>query len=161
MRMRDLRKDSGSAFVELALVLPLLCLLLIGTVELGRIAYAAIEVSNAARAAVAYGSQNHDTAIDSANMQTAASIDAADLSSMGATLTWTSPPTQACACASGTSITSPTSAYCATPANQCAGTYVVYVQAAPTATVGTMFNYPGLPNSFTLHGFAQMRVVQD
>lgn len=161
MRMRDLRCDSGSAFVELALTLPLLLLLLIGCVELGRMAYAAIEVSNAARAAVAFGAQNHVTAGDPNDMKLAASTDAADLTSMGATLTWTTPPTQACACDTGSSNPSPTTGYCSTPASACAGTYVVYVQAQPTATVNTMFNYPGLPTSFTLHGFAQMRVVQD
>ena len=42
-----------------------------------------------------------------------------------------------------------------------AGTIVDYVQANTTATVNTMFNYPGIPSSFTLHGFAQMRVLQD
>lgn len=170
----DPRSDAGSALVELALVLPLLCLVLIGSVELGRIAYAAIEVSNAARAAVAYSSQNKLTASqDPASyqlVQQVAAADAADLTSMGATLTTT--PNTFCVCANGSSTPS---VNCTLMSQQCcppgetasctAGYYtgngVVYVQATTTATVKTIFNYPGIPTSYTLHGFAQMRVLQD
>lgn len=154
----------------MALVLPLLCLLLIGAVELGRMAYAAIEVSSAARAAVAYGSQNRAAALDTTDMQAAASADAANLTAMGATLTTTA--NQACVCDTGSGTTS---VNCLTMAQLCCpptatancstgyqvGIPTAYVQATTQATVPTMFNYPGLPNSFTLHGFAQMRVVQD
>jgi hypothetical protein len=35
-----------------------------------------------------------------------------------------------------------------------------YVQASTTATVKTMFRYPGIPSSFALHGFSKMRVEQ-
>jgi Flp pilus assembly protein TadG len=168
---RSSRNDAGSAFVELALVLPLLCLVLIGAVELGRMAYAAIEVSNAARAAVAYGSQNLVTATDSPDMKTVAAADASDLTAMGATLLTT--PSTVCVCDDGSS--SPPAVGCSVLAQQCCptgetanctsgyhtGTGVVYVKAATTATVKTIFNYPGIPNSFTLHGFAQMRVLQD
>lgn len=159
MRMPNLRNDRGSAFVELALVVPFLCLLLIGTVELGRIAYAAIEVSNAARAAVAFGSQRLGLANDSTDMKTAAAADASNLASMGATLTTNA--TDACYC--DTSSGARTSVTCNSTFSLCpAGTTsVVYVLATTQATVPTMFKYPGLPTSFTLHGFAQMRVVQD
>ena len=47
--------ESGGALVETALTMPLLVILVLGAVELARVAYAAIEVSNAARAAVSYG----------------------------------------------------------------------------------------------------------
>jgi Flp pilus assembly protein TadG len=170
MGKRSFRNDAGSAFVELALVLPLLCLVLIGSVELGRIAYAAIEVSNAARAAVAYGSQNLVTASDSTDMASAASADAADLTSLGATLSTTT--TTACVCDTGSSTPSVS---CGSLAQLCCppgetancttgyytGTGVVYVEANTSATVKTIFNYPAIPPSFTLHGFAQMRVLQD
>jgi Flp pilus assembly protein TadG len=159
MWTRDRRNERGSSLVELALVLPLLLLLLIGTVELGRIAYAAIEVTNAARAAVAFGAQRRGTANDVPDMKTVAAADASNLVSMGATLLTT--PTNACYC--DTSAGARTSVTCTSDFSLCpAGTTsVVYVLANTTATVPTMFNYPGLPNSFTLNGFAQMRVVQD
>lgn len=172
MTMQSIRNDRGSAFVELALVLPLLVLLLIGTAELGRIAYASIEVTNAARAAVAYGSQNLATAQDTAGqMPVVAAADASDLTAMGATLATTT--SMACVCDTGSSTPSVS---CSSAQTQCCpptetsfcvsspsytGNLVHYVQANTTATVSTMFNYPGLPNSYTLHGFAQMRVVQD
>jgi Flp pilus assembly protein TadG len=159
--------------VELALVLPLLCLVLIGSVELGRMAYAAIEVSNAARAAVAYGAQNLTTAKDSDGMAVAATADAANLTAMGASL---SPPSadHVCVCDNGSS--SPPTVNCTQLSQQCcppgntaactgSGTYtgygVEYVFANTSATVSTMFHYPGIPTSFTLHGYAKMRVLQD
>jgi len=48
-------KEQGGALVELALSMPLLTLILMGGVELAKVAYASIEVSNAASAAVQYG----------------------------------------------------------------------------------------------------------
>lgn len=48
--MRRLRKgEHGQALVEMALVLPLFFLLLFGVIEMGRVGYAYITVSNAAR----------------------------------------------------------------------------------------------------------------
>lgn len=42
-------EEHGQALVEMALVLPLFCLLLFGVIEMGRVGYAYITVSNAAR----------------------------------------------------------------------------------------------------------------
>ena len=50
--------------MELALVVPVFIALLLGAAEFARLAYAGIEVSNAARAGVAYGSQSSTTAAD-------------------------------------------------------------------------------------------------
>jgi hypothetical protein len=145
--------------------------MLVGAAEFGRIAYAAMEVTNAARAGVAYGSQNNLTSLDSTGMQTAAIDDARDVDSLTAT------PSTSCVCES---VTSSTGAIKTTPISVCTGTsatisitcptvtaagvtnYVVtYVQVKTKATVNTMFHYPGIPTSFTLHGFAKMRLQQD
>ncbi|TGE32429.1 TadE/TadG family type IV pilus assembly protein [Desulfosporosinus sp. Sb-LF] len=49
--IQRLRKgEHGQALVEMALVLPLFFLLLFGVIEMGRVGYAYITVSNAARA---------------------------------------------------------------------------------------------------------------
>jgi Flp pilus assembly protein TadG len=171
MLKRDLHNDTGSAFVELALVTPLLLLMMIGAAELGRIAYFAIEVSNAARAAVAYGSQSTATASDFTGMQNAAINDASSIAS----LTFPSPGvTNACVCQtanSGNGATTTTAqGSCASisittcptsTTNGVTNTIVEYVQASTQAQVSTMFRYPGIPRSFTLHGFAQMRVIQN
>jgi len=174
MLKRNLHNDSGSAFVELALVTPILLLLMIGAAELGRIAYFAIEVSNAARAAVAYGSQTTSTAgnssVENVGMENAAINDASSIAS----LTFPSPGmTNACVCEtanSGGATTTTAQGSCASisivtcPTSTATGvtnTIVEYVQASTQAQVSTMLHYPGIPSSFTLHGFAQMRVIQE
>lgn len=170
MLKRNLHKDTGSAFVELALVTPLLLLMMIGAAELGRIAYFAIEVSNAARAAVAYGSQTTSTAGDFPGMKNAAIKDASSIAS----LTFPQDPSNACICETANSNTGVTTSTAQTscasvsivtcPTSTATGvtnTIVEYVQASTQAQVSTMLHYPGIPSSFTLHGFAQMRVIQE
>lgn len=58
----ELDNESGQSLVEMALSLPLLVLLLLGTVELAQVCYGAIAVSNAAKAAAQYAAQNSTTA---------------------------------------------------------------------------------------------------
>ena len=70
--IRLLSPECGSALVETALTLPLLFVMMLGAVQLARVACAAIEISNAAKAAVAYGAQNFGTDTDAAGMQLAA-----------------------------------------------------------------------------------------
>lgn len=53
------RDQRGAAAAELALFLPLLVLVLLGAIDFGRFAYAAITVSNAARAGAAYCAYNN------------------------------------------------------------------------------------------------------
>ena len=166
-----LRDNSGSAFVELAIILPILTLLVIASAELGRIAYAAIEVSNAARAGVAYGAQSNLTAKDSAGIKLAAKDEAPNVTSLNATAT------DSCVCETVTTSTgaikrtaihvcsgssSTLAADCPTSTTSTTVNYVVnYVSVSTSATVSTMFHYPGIPSSFSLSGFAQMRQEQD
>ena len=56
------RGERGSALVELALTAPILGVLLVGASEFATLEFDSIEVTNAARAGVAYGSQNSTTA---------------------------------------------------------------------------------------------------
>jgi Flp pilus assembly protein TadG len=141
------RGESGQALVELAFTLPLLALLLLGAGEFARLAYAAIETSNAARAGVQYGAQNHVTASDYAGMQIAATNDGSDVPQIDATAT------HFCGCANGTVST------CAS--GDCAGSRIIeYVQVNTTATVDPLIHVPGLPTTFTLNGQAIMRVWQ-
>src|ERR1700733_8939384 len=79
MRYAALRDTAGGALVELALLIPVFVALLLGAAEFARLAYAGIEVSNAARAGVAYGSQSSTTASDITGMQTAATNDGANV----------------------------------------------------------------------------------
>lgn len=145
-----LRDDLGQAFVELALVLPVFILLLVGAAELGRLAYADIEVANAARAGVAYGAQNHVTASDTTGIQTAATNDAPDIIGL------TAVATQTCTCTDGTVVT------CANSGTKCIAParIIESVQVSTSAAVNTVFHFPGIPSSLTLNGQAIMRVEQ-
>lgn len=158
MFRRDLYGDTGQAFVELALVLPIFILLLVGIAEVGRLAYASIEVSNAARAGVAYAAQSHTTAQDATNIQLAATQDAPNVSSLTATTS------QSCACESSAGAMGASVACTAisTAAGSCPSPsrIVLYVQVTTSAPVNTIFHFPGIPNSVTLRGFASMRAEQ-
>ena len=144
-------EDRGQSLVELALMFPIFILLLVGAAEFGRLAYAAIEVSNAARAGASYGSLTHITASDYTNIELAATKDAANLTGVTATAV------DFCQCSSGAATPDCTKALtpCPSPAR-----IIEYVQVNTTATVGPLFHYPGLPHTFTLTGQAIMRVEQ-
>lgn len=55
-----MRKDKGQSLVELALLLPLLCLILVGIIDLGRAFNAYIVITNAAREGARYGALHPD-----------------------------------------------------------------------------------------------------
>ena len=152
LQQRKLRGDAGQALVELALVVPLLTLIFIGAAEVGRIAYAAIEVNNAARAGVAYASQGHNQAADQPGITQAAMLDAPDVP--GLTV---APPTYSCSCS-----TTGAAIPCATALTACPspGINVVTVQVNTSATINTGINFPGIPSSITLNGQAIMNTEQ-
>jgi Flp pilus assembly protein TadG len=52
LRRASVTEDAGQALLELALTVPLLVLILLGAAEFSRLAYAAVEVANAAKAGV-------------------------------------------------------------------------------------------------------------
>ncbi len=151
MLRHKLLKETGQALVELALVVPVFTILLIGAAEFGRLAYADIEVCNAARAGVAYGAQSHVTAADTTGIQTAATQDAPNVESITATVTDT------CSCSDGTS-----GVTCANAGVKCVspGRILETVQVNTTATVSMGIHLTGNTGSFTLHGLANMRVAQ-
>jgi Flp pilus assembly protein TadG len=147
---RCLRHTVGQAMVELALLLPIFFLLIIGAAEFGRLAYAAIEVANAARAGAAYGAQNHITASDTANIQLAATTDGSNIANITAT------STNFCSCSTGGSVSCTNAlAACPSPAH-----IIEYVQVNTTASISPIFNYPGISKIFTVSGQAIMRVEQ-
>lgn len=151
--IQSLDSEVGQALVELALVLPLFFLLLFGAAEFAFLAYASIEVSNAARAGVAYGAQSHITASDFSGMQTAALSDGSNVAALSATAT------NFCACSSAPS----SQVACSTALIVCSPepTHPVeFVQVNTTATVNPPFHIAGLPQLFTLQGQAIMRVEQ-
>jgi Flp pilus assembly protein TadG len=136
-------RQRGSAILELALAVPLLTLVLTGTMEFGRAFYAAAEVANAARAGVQFAAVDPANASNNTGMQQAATDDAVNVSGLTATAS------KFCECPDGTS------ADCTS--GSCSGmrTYVKVITSTQFQTVGT---YPGIPNPFTIRSQATMRV---
>ena len=150
LRRLGLSGDYGGALVELALMIPIFILLLVGGAEFGRLEYFSVEVADAARAGAVYGAQSAATASNTSEIQSEAANDAPDLAII-ATLTVT--PTTVCDCSNGTSITCANTTACVRPAR-----VVKYVQVNTSAPVNTILHYPGLPSTYTLQGQAIMRI---
>jgi Flp pilus assembly protein TadG len=158
----------GQSLIELALIAPLVLLLVIGVIEIGRIGFYTLELTGAARAGAAYGAQNPATAVDTSGMQTAAKSDVPDAST-GTTATaglynfavaseqlcqcWnTSGGTQAAPTACSASLGFPT---CTSP-----DISLAYVQVTTSANVRTILKYLAIPNVLSLSRTATMPVGQ-
>ncbi len=142
--------SAGSAIVEMIVVAPLLLILLIGLIEVGRIGDYAIRVGNAARAGVQFGAQNEATAGDTQGMQNAANADA-----QYAGITSVAGPTF-CQCADGTPS--------ACQQGDCATSHrLQWVTVTASGTYTTSLNSSFLPaplRSIKISQTATMRVAQ-
>jgi Flp pilus assembly protein TadG len=145
-RSKLIAEERAQALLEVALTLPILLLLLLGAAEMARVSYAAIEVANAARAAVQYGAQNSTTAADTTGMQTAASNDASNIASVTTTVS----TSYICSNGSSASGTPPA----------CSGSAVETILTVNTqATINPMIHLY-LPTTFTVHGRAVQKCLQ-
>ena len=145
---RRCREDeSGQALVELALTIPLLLLLLLGSTELDRIAYSSIEISGAAEAGVQFGVQNGNTWHDHTGIQLAAQSDAANLTGVTTTETYTTK--YVCSGSATYSIVTGTcSNVSLTPIAQ------TTLGATAKVSFDPLIHLPGLSTTFTLYGYA-------
>lgn len=165
----NFRDNRGSALLELALTAPLFVSMMMGGVELGRLAYFAIEVENSARAGASYGSVNYGNAFSSAGQadtEQAAKNDAPDISG----LTVNTPLTY-CVCETitgGTPSFSSVQACNSATITSCKGEssttqyYVIdYVKVDTQSTIDPLIHLPGLPKTYTLVGSSRLRVLQN
>jgi Flp pilus assembly protein TadG len=142
---RLLKRTSGSSIVELALVMPVLLLMLVGAVDMGRAYSTAIAVNSAAHAAALYGAQNFT---DIPGMQAVAQLNAANVPSL------TTAASYGCECYDST----PES--CKVPANPCGtGNLLFYVLVTTNATYKPILPYPGFTTPMALSGKARMRAA--
>jgi Flp pilus assembly protein TadG len=140
-----LQAEAGASLVELALVLPVLFLILMGAVDFGRAYYLAMEVAGAAQAGAAFGSQNPT---DTTGMTNAATADAPDVAGLTVAT-----PTYGCECADGSGYHSNCSSTPSCPSNN-----VVYpVTVKVSATYTPWFPWPRIPSSILLSNSATMR----
>jgi len=142
-------RHHGQSVVEVALMAPVLLLLLVGTIEIGRYAYYGIEVSSAARAGVQYGAQSLADSKYLAGITKAAQKDAPEVTGMDVAAT------NQCACSN-----SPAT-FVGCPARGCApGHGLVFLKVDTTANIRPLFRFPGLAFTFAARGQAIMRVTQ-
>lgn len=147
---------AGIAFVEFALALPLLMMLLVGLMEIGRVAWYGIQIGNAAHSGAQYGAIPGNGG-DISGMQAVALADGQQsVAAISATAQ------DVCSCWNGTSLSpaTPVSSSCGV---QCTngGRQITYVQVTATGTIPSLFNYTafGLPRSWTVTRVAMIRVV--
>lgn len=168
-------KQKGQALLELALVTPLLLALALGVIEIGRYAYIAILVGNAAHAGATYAAQSTVTAADPDGIRTAADNDfrdngqsVGDLDVQGG---FDGSSYAACTCDSqGSDRPSPPQpSFCNPPPvgyNNTAGScqsgqhWVVVVSVEASGRFRSLFNYPGIPRRINVDRTATIRVAQ-
>lgn len=146
-RFHRLRDEQGGSLIELALVLPLFPLLLLGAVDFGRAFYLAVEVTGAAQAAAAYGAQNPT---DTTGMQNAATTDAPDVPNLSV-----GTPTSGCECYDGTGYKATCAAVTACTTNN----KVIRVDVTVTGTYSPLIPWPGIPKTIPLPSSASMRTA--
>jgi Flp pilus assembly protein TadG len=135
---------AGQAAVELALLLPVLAVLLVGVADLARVFFFSIAVNNAARAGVQYGAQSLTYSGDFTGMKQAALNDGSAVPGLSAKAT------NFCQCNGGSAVS-------CSPFPSCPG-FVSYIQVQTSAQFTTLVTYPGVPSTIALTGNAIMRV---
>jgi len=142
--------DSGSALVELGMLLPLTIALLVGAMDLGRVFYSAMAVTHAAGAGVHYGARSTARSQDTTGMVAVATAAAADISGFSATAA------RSCTCWSASTSTETAMGSCVATCTSPSVTRI-YVTVTGTRTFRTLVNYPGIPDVITLNRSAKMR----
>lgn len=149
-----LRCERGAALVELAVALPLLALILVGTIEFGQAFRTAMITMNAARAGAQFGAQSLARSADVAGMASARdAVFAANSIVPGSA----SPPVRACACATDAGVLPGAVACTAScPVGQ---HLVVSVTVTAAATFTLVQSFAGLPGSVSITRTSTMRVL--
>ena len=139
------RDEAGSVMVELALLLPVLTLLLLGAMDFSRVFFYAVELGSAVTAGAEYGARNTDTATNYTAINSTVTGDAADLTGVSAS------STSYCSCpgVGGTvACTSNCTGY---------GKPKMYVSVTGNYTWTSWVNWPGIPHSVALTRTVYMR----
>lgn len=148
MKRKKLTAESGQALIETAVTLSMLLIMLLGAAELGRVAWAAIQVTNAAKAAAQYGDQDRKAAGDTTGIKNAASAEALTLTNLNTVVS------HDCICSDGS-------------ASDCGLTACPNSIDEETLTIDTsatfdpLIHLPGLPATYTLSGQAVQKVLSN
>lgn len=157
--LRQLRRDqSGGAIVETALAVNFLALFLLGAIEFGRVTYASIVVTNAAKAAAQYGAQgtaycgdSDNTATQNGGIQKAAQNEAGWIYSQNTdTFLTTSSISYIC---SDDSAATGLNTDCSTSQLE------RIIAVTSSVTFKPLIHVPGTPSTYTLTGGATQKVM--
>lgn len=141
----------GQGFVELAVSMSILSLLLLLACDFGRMFYAYITVSNAARSGAQFGAMSLINAANKNGIISAVTNDSSNI-----TLASGSPAVSQCTCIS----TATTVKICGASYNCSDNPGATYVTVTVATPFSTLLNYPGLPNPITLTKTAEMQVLE-
>jgi len=149
MHGRRRRRQSGSALVELAIALPMMILIVGGTIDFARVFYTAHQLTNAARAGAQYGAASLGNSNNASKIQATASAAAPNIGTITVPA-----PTLLCRCAS------PAGAFSAAActANCGANHLVVTVTVSANKTFTMITPLPGL-SPLTINRTATLRVA--
>lgn len=153
-----LGNETGSAMVETSLSISFLLVILLGIVEFGRVAYAAIAVSNAAHAGAQYAAQGSDFVGDYDNssaqnggVQIAAQNEAGWVYSQN-TDTFTTTANVSYICSDDSAATGLNT--------DCSGSQLERIIAVTTTvSFKPLIHMPGMPTSWNLKGGATQKVL--
>jgi Flp pilus assembly protein TadG len=140
--------EEGSALVELALSMPVLLIMLLGAAEFARLAYASIEVVNAAHAAAVYASSSHAALSDSTGITNAAGTDSGNLT--GSNAIQVTSVSSVCSC-SDTGV-SPSSCSDNSTCFNAHAAMITTVTVQTRSTYAPVIRIPGSALSFNLYG---------
>ncbi len=152
--------EDGASLIELAVVLPMLALLLIGVIETGRFLAFGVRLGNAAHAGATYGAQSQTYVTDSANIANVACNDS------GFSCT-TSTPEPGNTASPDTMLvaSSVTCSYSnGTSNNSCqmvnGTTRNMFVHVSTSATFKPLLNYPYMSNPVPMSATAVLEATQ-
>ena len=149
-------RETGAAFVELVVTLPVLVALLVGTADFARVFYTSIELQNAARAGAQYGASNRGASGDFAGM---ASVATSSVNIGGVSVPVA---TRVCECAMADGSFPNTVDCTADPVAVCPSPKfrVITVTVTAQGTYSMIARYPGIPRTLTIERTSVMRVTE-
>jgi Flp pilus assembly protein TadG len=151
--------ESGQGTLELALSLPLFVLLILGTAEIANLAWASVQVNNAARAGAAYASLSRANAANTTDIGLAAQNEAPNYITKPSTQVTS---TQVCYCVSSGTPGAADSGCTKTTLSTCPSPDLIQVavQVNVSATIKPLIHYAGLPGSYAVQAQATVGVEQ-
>ena len=144
--MRHRKLESGTAVVELALMMLILMTVFVGTIDFAQLFFSGVTAAGAARAGVQHGAYSNTAASDREGMKLAAHENAANLTAR------TPSARNYCLCEGSTTEVNCITVTCSGEVPQ------LYVEVTMQSTFETFFDFPGIPSSVELAKTAVFRV---